>query len=600
VQRTGHGVRDLPDVQGIRHVTGPAVWNGKGTDPWLPYRLDAALEAASTERQIRAGVWAALSEWLVALERRMVREGAPPDLNAVWAVEPAWRDAVDALLSGEIWQAIGLAFRKLFGVAYTWDTRPAVVRYFTEVRSRLVRIPEEVYDLVAGQLSAGINLGEGIPELSARVDSVLSTTGSARWSNRATVIARTECLPGETIVNGAYATSAYRRLYSGPMVTVETMGGRQFTGTPNHPVLTPDGWVGLGALLQGDHLVCDSKSVQTAGTPGDCDIDAGHATIAQVFDAAQAVGVPYRERTAQPDFHGDGQDGYVDILRSFGVLPVGRFAPIDQRSVDLVLPPADAEKVALACLRAPFARSAPVDQPASLLSVPPMDASLGHNPADGLKVCPIHGRESLPGIASLVALQDFGLGEVSPEGRTLAAAFEEGFASVRQRPSDLPLGQNRSDLVAAEPGLVRDLLSAQPGEVELDEVVSIEVSDWSGHVYNLTTVHGYFVSGGIYTGNTIGALNFGRWESFRAIVEDDPDTAFELMWLATDDKRTRETHVTADGQRVPVGSRFIVGGAELAFPGDPSGPPQEVIQCRCTMLLVEEDEIVELSNRQMR
>lgn len=284
-------------------MTGPSVWDGQGIDPWLPHRLDARLEAASVERQIRAGVWSALSEWLVALERRMVREGAPPDLTAVWAVEPAWRDAVDALLSGEIWQALAIAFRKIFGAAYQWDTRPAVVRYFTEVRNRLVRIPDEVYDLVAGQLSAGVNLGEGIPELAARVDTVLSTTQSARWQNRATVIARTE---------------------------------------------------------------------------------------------------------------------------------------------------------------------------------------------------------------------------------------------------------------------------------------------------------------------TIGALNFGRWESFRVIIEDDPDENFELMWLATHDHRVRPTHGRgredadgnwidgADGQRVPVGTPFTVGGFELAFPGDPTGPPQEVIQCRCTLLLVDKDEVVDLSNRQMR
>jgi uncharacterized protein with gpF-like domain len=69
---------------------------------------------------------------------------------------------------------------------------------------------------------------------------------------------------------------------------------------------------------------------------------------------------------------------------------------------------------------------------------------------------------------------------------------------------------------------------------------------------------------------------------------------------STDDSRTRETHRLADGQRVALGQPFIVGGFELAFPGDPDGPPQEVIQCRCTMLLVEPGETVDMSNRQYR
>lgn len=270
-------------------MTGP-VWDGQGTDPWLPERLNARLDAAATERDIRASVWAALSDWLVQLSRRMLRGDGPPDLDAVWAMAPLWREAVDLILQGEIFKAIGLAFERVLGADYRWDRRPAMVRYLAEVRNRLVRVPEEVFDLVAGQVSTGVNLGESIPQLAARVDSVLSTTESERWPNRATVIARTE---------------------------------------------------------------------------------------------------------------------------------------------------------------------------------------------------------------------------------------------------------------------------------------------------------------------TIGALNAGRADAF-TVVAEDAEEPLEMFWLATEDHRTRPTHVAAEGQRVPVGSLFSVGGFDLRFPGDPSGPPQEVIQCRCTMLLVEPGESVDLSNRQMR
>jgi uncharacterized protein with gpF-like domain len=119
-------------------------------------------------------------------------------------------------------------------------------------------------------------------------------------------------------------------------------------------------------------------------------------------------------------------------------------------------------------------------------------------------------------------------------------------------------------------------------------------------VYNLTTVQGYFVSGGIYTGNTIGALNASRTDAFAAVAEADPGTEYERIWLSTSDSRTRSTHRAVDGQRVALSSPFIVGGFPLAFPGDPTGPPQEIIQCRCVSLLVEKGESVDLSNRQMR
>src|SRR5690625_1226606 len=61
----------------------------------------------------------------------------------------------------------------------------------------------------------------------------------------------------------------------------------------------------------------------------------------------------------------------------------------------------------------------------------------------------------------------------------------------------------------------------------------------------------------------------------------------EKEWVAAWDDRTRETHIEADGQRVPLGGRFNVGGYELEYPGDASGPASEVIMCRCVATYIE-------------
>lgn len=61
-------------------------------------------------------------------------------------------------------------------------------------------------------------------------------------------------------------------------------------------------------------------------------------------------------------------------------------------------------------------------------------------------------------------------------------------------------------------------------------------------------------------------------------------------WVSRDDDHVRETHTKlagADGQRVPVASYFMIGGFPLLFPGDPDAPAQEVVNCRCSMKLVE-------------
>jgi len=56
----------------------------------------------------------------------------------------------------------------------------------------------------------------------------------------------------------------------------------------------------------------------------------------------------------------------------------------------------------------------------------------------------------------------------------------------------------------------------------------------------------------------------------------------EHVWGTVGDDRVRRTHSLANGQRQPVGSPFIVGGAYLQHPRDPAGPAGEVINCRCS------------------
>lgn len=54
-------------------------------------------------------------------------------------------------------------------------------------------------------------------------------------------------------------------------------------------------------------------------------------------------------------------------------------------------------------------------------------------------------------------------------------------------------------------------------------------------------------------------------------------------WLSKIDDRTRETHRHADDQTVRISQQFSVGLSRLAFPGDPSAPPGETFNCRCTL-----------------
>ena len=77
---------------------------------------------------------------------------------------------------------------------------------------------------------------------------------------------------------------------------------------------------------------------------------------------------------------------------------------------------------------------------------------------------------------------------------------------------------------------------------------------------------------------TTGAYNAGSIEAAH------DEQAGVKIWLATGDDRTREEHLDASGQCVPVDDDFDVGGTMLTMPADPSGPPGMTINCRCTMV----------------
>tara|TARA_R100001480_G_scaffold41692_1_gene54441 strand:- start:238 stop:1776 length:1539 start_codon:yes stop_codon:yes gene_type:complete len=66
-------------------------------------------------------------------------------------------------------------------------------------------------------------------------------------------------------------------------------------------------------------------------------------------------------------------------------------------------------------------------------------------------------------------------------------------------------------------------------------------------------------------------------------------------WIATLDERVRIDHAEANGQVVDMDKNFLVGGEELAYPGDSRGSAANVINCRCTNAPFPKEEIIEQS-----
>lgn len=64
---------------------------------------------------------------------------------------------------------------------------------------------------------------------------------------------------------------------------------------------------------------------------------------------------------------------------------------------------------------------------------------------------------------------------------------------------------------------------------------------------------------------------------------EDSGLQMQREWIASIGNRTRESHAQADGQIVGMDEPFKIGGARLMYPGDPSSPPEESINCRCAV-----------------
>lgn len=65
--------------------------------------------------------------------------------------------------------------------------------------------------------------------------------------------------------------------------------------------------------------------------------------------------------------------------------------------------------------------------------------------------------------------------------------------------------------------------------------------------------------------------------------EQAGDSSLTKRWDTVMDNRERLEHRDANNDVQPLSQPFIVGGEPLLFPGDPTGSPWNVINCRCSL-----------------
>jgi hypothetical protein len=89
---------------------------------------------------------------------------------------------------------------------------------------------------------------------------------------------------------------------------------------------------------------------------------------------------------------------------------------------------------------------------------------------------------------------------------------------------------------------------------------------------------------------TMTATNYGKMRGMEQAANELGIT-IRKVWRATPDTRTRDDHFEMDGVSVAMNEKFEMpdGVTFLDYPGDPAGPPEQIINCRCTFM----EEVVE-------
>jgi hypothetical protein len=140
----------------------------------------------------------------------------------------------------------------------------------------------------------------------------------------ATMIGEPNCLLGTAVVHSpCLLERTFERFYNGPIVIIETTSGNRLACTPNHPIATPHGFLPAGLLYEGDRLLgCTKSDIAVSVGKDEKEIESTIQNVARSFPLSGQVSSG-RVANQPRNFHGDGSGSEITIVRSDGKLVNG-------------------------------------------------------------------------------------------------------------------------------------------------------------------------------------------------------------------------------------------------------------------------------------
>jgi hypothetical protein len=456
---------------------------------------------------------------LVALLDRTGPDGLQLS-ERTWRIGRRWRRAVQTVVEDGV--ARGLDTRTLAREAQRYLTPGVFTPHKAETRRRL-GVPKDVsYEAVrlartelgnafhegtiAGNQAAPsyqgilwrLSLSHIIPDVCDDI------AGNRRYGRRGFYPAGKEpakphpqCLPGGTLVSGPRAIGSTTRWYEGDLVEIHTLRGRFLAITPNHPVLTPKGWVAAGALHEGSDVVCGGgREWDGAGGAPPVQYPHDHQVPSLIEDVAHAVGeslgvaslsVPV---TAE-DFHGDGLGSEVCVVRTDGLLRYGLDSPVPQPDLEELLRGRDTE-----------------------LAVFPSARDLAFVVERLWLPAAAHMRER----RQAPVLLGSAVGRSEPDGLDHRAPL---YARCIEEAANRP---------ARYAEALGEALLGFTSQIATDQIVRIGRRPFSGHVYNLQTPNGWYIANDVVVHNCLCVV---------LPAHEDPDDFTDRLLAWIDDPGTQ-------------------------------------------------------------
>jgi hypothetical protein len=332
-------------------------------------------------------------------------------------------------------------------------------------------------------------------------------------------------LPGtEVSAPGIRATTTRR--YRGEVVELLTSGGDFLAVTPNHPVLTPQGWVAAGLLDEGSQVVRAGlgEALLHLVDPHDHQGPALIEDVVATFGELRGM-LPVAVPVTAEDFHGDGFGSEVTVVRSDGMLRDGGNSAQPQPS-RIKQFSGDSGRLAVSPLSRGTSSIPRVLHAAhgGVRGFGIADVLLGgpsgHHQSVRRGLVPARDSRVAQDRAHLGPGDAVGLGElVLADPGQVGIADVAGGQPAQQQAGGLALegrgpvpftGQERPAFYqGVAETLLRDVehlgygtASAVAGLIRVDRVLKVRKRFvWSGHVYNLETSSGWYIANNIIVHN---------------------------------------------------------------------------------------------------